>query len=73
MSRSGLEKRASTEAAWADEGVRARRLVGRRERGSADVGMDSGTSADMVVCACVCVCVCLRAMDGLDGIGFGLI
>lgn len=49
MSWSGLAKRASTEAACAETGVRARFLVGRRERGSAEVGTESGPSADMVM------------------------
>lgn len=48
MSWSGRAKRASTEAAWAERGVRARFLVARWERGSAEVGMDSGPGADMV-------------------------
>lgn len=47
ISCSGLAKRASTEAACAETGVRARFLVGRWERGSAEVGMDSGPGADM--------------------------
>ncbi len=49
ISREGLEKRASTEEAWPARGVRARRFVGRCERGSALVGMDSGMGSDMVV------------------------
>lgn len=49
MSWSGRAKRASTEAAWEERGVRARFLVARWERGSAEVGMDSGPGADMVV------------------------
>lgn len=55
ISRPGLAKRASREAAWAEVGVRlaARvRLVGRRERGSADVGIDSGMLADIVLEDC---------------------
>lgn len=34
ISRSGLAKRAERETAWAVVGVRARRFVGRLERGS---------------------------------------
>ena len=49
MSRSGFAKRASTEEAYASRGVRARFLVGRLERGSADVGIDSGIGSDIVV------------------------
>lgn len=48
MSRSGFAKRASTWEACAVRGVRARFLVGRLERGSAEVGMDSGIGSDMV-------------------------
>lgn len=44
---SGLAKSAVREAAWEDVGVRARFLVGRWERGSADVGIDSGPGADI--------------------------
>lgn len=33
---------------WAEMGVRARFLVGRLERGSAEVGMDSGMFSDML-------------------------
>lgn len=44
----GLAKRASTLLACADTGVRARFFVGRLERGSAEVGMDSGIGSDMV-------------------------
>lgn len=47
MSRSGLAKRAVTwEACW-EVGVRARRLRGRLERGSWEVGMDSGMGSDI--------------------------
>lgn len=45
---SGRAKRASTEADWAETGVRARFLVGRWERGSAEVGIDSGPSPDIL-------------------------
>lgn len=49
MSRSGFAKRAVREAACAVVGVRARRLRGRWERGSEEVGMDSGMGSDIVV------------------------
>lgn len=44
-------KRASTAWDWAPEGVLARRvrLRGRWERGSAEVGMDSGMGSDIVI------------------------
>lgn len=45
---SGLAKRAVSEAAWEDVGDRTRFLVARRERGSADVGIDSGPGADIL-------------------------
>ena len=48
ISRSGLAKRAESWVAWAVVGVKARRLVGRLERGSWDVGMDSGIGSDIV-------------------------
>jgi hypothetical protein len=48
MLRSGFAKRASTDEACSPRGVRARFFVGRFERGSADVGMDSGMGSDMV-------------------------
>lgn len=48
ISRLGLAKSAVTEEAWALTGVRARRLVGRLERGSAEVGIDSGMGSDIV-------------------------
>ncbi len=48
ISRSGLAKRASTCDACAVVGVRARRLVGRLERGSWEVGMDSGIGSDIL-------------------------
>lgn len=48
MSMSGFAKSASTWLACAETGVRARRFRGRLERGSADVGMDSGIGSDMV-------------------------
>lgn len=44
----GWEKRWVREAACAEEGVRARRLVGRWERGSAEVGTDSGPAPDIL-------------------------
>lgn len=47
MSRSGLAKRASTWEACCVTWVRARRLRGRLERGSAEVGMDSGMGSDI--------------------------
>ncbi len=48
ISVSGLEKSAVREAAWAVVGVRARRLRGRWERGSAEVGIDSGMGSDIL-------------------------
>ena len=49
MSRSGLEKRAEREAACAEMGVSmARFLRGRLERGSAEVGTDSGMFSDIL-------------------------
>ena len=48
ISRSGFAKRASTCADCWDAGVRARFLVGRCERRSADVGMDSGIGSDIL-------------------------
>lgn len=48
MSMSGFAKSASSWFAWAETGVRARRLRGRLERGSADVGTDSGMGSDMM-------------------------
>lgn len=53
ISRSGFAKRASTSAACTVRGVRARFLVGRLERGSAEVGIDSGMGSDMVVAGAV--------------------
>jgi hypothetical protein len=50
ISWSGLAKRASREAAWEETGVRARFLRGRLERGSAEVGTDSGMGSDMIAC-----------------------
>ena len=48
MSRSGLAKSAvSCVACWL-VGVRARRLVGRLERGSWEVGIDSGIGSDII-------------------------
>lgn len=54
MSREGLAKRASTSE---ERGVRgrARFLIGRRERGSEDVGMDSGIGSDIVAVVVVVV------------------
>ena len=49
ISRSGLAKRAVRDVACWLVGVRARRLVGRLERGSADVGIDSGMGSDILV------------------------
>lgn len=48
ISVSGLEKSTVREAAWAVVGVRARRLRGRWERGSAEVGTDSGMGSDIL-------------------------
>lgn len=48
MGMSGFAKRASSWVAWAEVGVRARRFKGRRERGSEDVGMDSGMGSDIL-------------------------
>jgi len=49
ISRSGLEKRAEREAACAEMGVSmARFLRGRLERGSAEVGIDSGMFSDIL-------------------------
>jgi hypothetical protein len=44
---SGLAKSAVNEAACDEVGDRARFLVGRWDRGSADVGIDSGPGADI--------------------------
>lgn len=55
ISWSGLAKRASSCAAVWDLGERARFLVGRLERGSAEVGMLSGIGSDIaVVCGVWC-------------------
>ena len=48
MSRSGFANKASTWLACWVTGVRARRLRGRLERRSWEVGMDSGMGSDMV-------------------------
>lgn len=48
VSRSIFAKRASTCEACCVTGVRARRLSGRLERGSAEVGMDSGMGSDIL-------------------------
>lgn len=48
MGMSGFAKRASSWDAWAEVGVRARRFKGRRERGSEDVGIDSGMGSDIL-------------------------
>lgn len=47
ISRSGLANRELTEAACEETGERARRLVGRLERRSCEVGMDSGIGSDI--------------------------
>ncbi len=47
ISRSGWEKRVAREAACALVGVRASRFVGRLERGSCEVGIDSGIGSDI--------------------------
>ncbi len=52
MSRSGFAKRASTWDACCVTGVSARRLRGRLERGSWDVGMDSGMGSDILKSGC---------------------
>ena len=58
MSRSGLENKAVRwEACWL-VGERARFLVGRLERGSIEVGMDSGMGSDILF---VCVYVSFDA------------
>jgi hypothetical protein len=49
ISWSGLAKRASSWAAVWERGERARFLVGRLERGSAEVGIDSGMGSDIVL------------------------
>lgn len=55
ISRSGLAKSASTCAdCWSDGVWRARFLVGRWERRSAEVGMDSGIGSDMFVLRLLC-------------------
>ena len=68
ISWSGFAKSASRVAACAETGVRARFLRGRLERGSADVGIDSGIGSDifplsrsispecLLVAGRVCVC-----------------
>lgn len=48
ISWSGFAKSAERVAAWDEDGVRARFLRGRLERGSAEVGMLSGIGSDMV-------------------------
>lgn len=55
ISWSGRAKSVSRCEACAETGVRARFLVGRFERGSADMGMDSGPVPDMVVVLAVWV------------------
>ncbi len=52
MGRSGWAKRASSWADCWETGVRARFLVGRWERRSELVGMDSGIGSDMVCWEC---------------------
>lgn len=67
MSWSGLEKRASTCDAALERGERARFLMGRLERGSADVGIDSGMFSDIFNCFVTnspCVCSCDATKDG---------
>jgi hypothetical protein len=49
ISWSGFANRAVRVAAWAETGVRARFLVGRLERGSWEVGIDSGIGSDIVI------------------------
>lgn len=49
ISWSGLLKRAVIWEAVCDRGLRARFLRGRLERGSAEVGIDSGMRSDIVV------------------------
>ena len=59
MGRSGLAKRALIwDACWW-VGVRARRFVGRLERGSEEVGIDSGIGSDILE---------EREMVGLEGL-----
>ena len=48
ISRMGLAKRAESWVACWVVGVRARRFVGRLERGSWDVGIDSGMGSDIL-------------------------
>ena len=48
ISRSGLAKRASTCWFCWEVGVRARFLVGRWERWSREVGIDSGIGSDIL-------------------------
>ena len=48
IARSGFAKRAVSDAAWDEVGVRASRFVGRLERGSCEVGMLSGMGSDIV-------------------------
>lgn len=55
ISWSGFAKRELRDVAWAVVGVRARFFVGRLERGSADVGIDSGPSPDIAVREVSCV------------------
>ena len=67
MSRSGFANRASTCEAWASRVVRRRFLVGRFERGSAEVGIDSGIGSDIVVVREWCCdrgCGCLLGRGG---------
>jgi hypothetical protein len=52
ISWSGLANRASSCAAVCDFGERARFLVGRLERGSAEVGILSGICSDIVRVLC---------------------
>lgn len=51
ISRSGCEKRLVSVAAWRDVGVSVEgriRFVGRWERGSIEVGIDSGIGSDIL-------------------------
>lgn len=63
MGRSGWAKRAVTWEARAARGVRARFFVGRCERGSAEVGMDSGIGSDMAAVVVVVVVVVMMAQS----------
>lgn len=58
--RSGFAKSDVRLAAWAEAGDRARRFVGRRERRSKEVGIDSGIGSDMAIGLCVFVCISVK-------------